>query len=276
MRTPRRIRLVLAVIATAASVAALAPRETAAASCAGQSHELVLSDGAVSPRSGSTEVTFAFDVTYADNDGCAPDRIVVVIVGVGEVPLSWIGGDLVTGATFGRRVTLPAGRWRYRFEASSGSGVGRRMVTLSDVDPSAVTVTAPTPRPAAEPSAKPTPEPMPTDTMSPGTDPPSASPSLWPQTPPPAAPSAAVPTDARSATAVQTLTSPVAPTGGGGLPRPILALVVSTLGTLGGLGLFALLGTRLLFAPVAPVAPGRGAAPPPGRDQDAAGSDSRP
>jgi hypothetical protein len=246
----RRVRPVFAVIAAVLLVAALAPRETAAASCAGKSHEMALSNGTVSPGSGTTADRFAFAVTYTDNDGCAPDRIVVAIVGVGEFALSRIRGDLQTGATFGRSMKLPAGDWRYRFEASSGSGVGLRTFTLTTVYPSRVQVVAPTPRPTAGSTPSPTPaatpkptrrpKPASSTTPSPSSAPETQTPSAAPASPAPAAAAGPVGTPHAGAAA------PVAPFDVGRLPRPILAVIVSSVGTLVGLALFAVLGTRLL------------------------------
>lgn len=268
MSTFRRVCLVLAVIASVMSIAALAPGEAAAASCSGQSHTLVLSGGRAAPGAGSTDDRFAFSVLYADNDGCSPDRVVVVIVGVGEFALSRIRGDLVTGATFGRSLLLPPGRWRYRFEASSGSGVGRRTVKLTDVDPSSVVVTAPTPKPTAEPSRRPTPVPTPAEaTTAP------ASPGQSLEAPSPSPTSSPLGAAAPPASSLPKAASPVVSTGGGPLPRPMLALVVSTVGTLGGLGLFAILGGRLLYAPSRSET---GAAWRRGRDQDRVQPGPRP
>jgi hypothetical protein len=276
MNIPRRWLPVIAVIAIVLSIAALSPRETAAATCTGKSHTLVLSDGTVSPGSGSTDVRFAFTVTYADSNGCSPDRVVVMIVGIGEFALSYTGGDLEMGATFGRDLTLPAGSWSYSFEASSGSGAGRTTFTFTNVDPPVVLVVAPTPKPTATPTPKPTATPTPKPTRRP-TPAPTATPrpSASASTPPPASasppsvdPSPSLPASVASpAPATAALgaagpggssrpgsgtglpagaVSPATALDDGNLPRPLLALLVSSVGTLGGLGLFAVLGAWLL------------------------------
>lgn len=244
----RRARPVFAVIATVLSVAALAPRETAAASCAGQSHELLLSDGGVSPGSGTTNTQFDFTVTYTDNGSCAPDRIVVVIGGVGTYPLSPGSGTLQAGRAFGRSLKLPAGSWHYRFEALSGSGVGQRDVKLTKVDPPVVVVTAPTPKPTPRPLPRPTADPTPSPTATPGTTaspapthPPGAS-----QGPSPAAASPDTGVPRATATPLPGAVTPGTVATGGGMSPLMLAVIASTVGTIGGLGLFGVLGAWLL------------------------------
>jgi len=254
------------------SVIAIGPREATAASCSGQSHDLLLAAGTVSPASGSTATNFEFSVIYTDNAGCPPDPIVVVIDGVGTFPLAWISGDLTTGATFGRQLLLPAGTWGYRFEASSGTGVGQRMVAFTNVDPAVVQVLAPPPPPKPTPTPKPTPPPTPPPTQAPpaptDTPPPAATPSTPVESPtgPVASFSTAVPTATppeASAGAVGGVIddSPPPAAGAGGSPgaaswsaildlnqwpQPMLALAVSSAGTLAGLGLFVLLSARLI------------------------------
>src|SRR5258706_10526994 len=127
----RRSVQLLAVILIA-TLSIVAPRGAAAAGCAGTSHELQLTNGTVSPGSGTAGSTFTFGVTYQDNGSCAPDRIVVVIEGLGTYALGYVSGNLASGATFRVKLDLPAGRRSYRFEASSGSGNGKRSVILKN------------------------------------------------------------------------------------------------------------------------------------------------
>jgi len=162
MRHPRQWRRVVAVAAIFLSVTALTPREAAAASCSGQSHHTVLSAGGVFPASGTTATSFGFTVTYTDNAGCVPDRMEVVIDGVGAFSMALVSGDLSTGAAFRRDLTLPAGRWTYRFESTSGTGAGLETFTLTTVVPPDVVVVAPTPVPTPVPTPTPTPVPTPT------------------------------------------------------------------------------------------------------------------
>jgi hypothetical protein len=267
----RRKHYVAALISIA-FLAASPPRDTIAASCGGQSHSLALSDGTVSPGSGELDDRFSFRVTYADNNGCAPDRIVVVIIGFGEFGLSFQAGDLREGATFVRRLQLPAGTWSYRFEAESGSGIGQRTVVLAAVDPRVVTVRAPTPAPTAKPTPKPMPAPTTvptpavTSTPSPTTIPAEPSPASSTQSPegsPTAGPSSVAGSDQGSGQPFATANvrrtgdrspepqlvggqSDQAPPSRPDLPRPVVALIISSMGTLVGLGLFVVLGRRLI------------------------------
>ena len=269
MIQPRRGRRLGAFVIALLSAISLAPREATAASCSGQSHDLLLASGTVSPASGSTATVFTFTVEYFDSPGCTPNRIVVVVAGVGESPLSWIAGDLTSGATFGGNLTLPAGTHGYHFEASSGAGVGLRTVKLTAVDPAAVQILAPPPPP---PPPKPTPAPTPRPTPPPSQVPPAPT-----DTPPPATPSTPVesptgpvesaatsaPPPEASAGAVGGVTggSPPPEAGAGrapgsaswsaifdlnNVPQPMLALAVSSAGTLAGLLLFVLLSARLI------------------------------
>lgn len=249
MPIPRRLVPLLAVAVALATLAA-DPHRAAAASCAGNSHLLTLSDGAVTPGSGTTATKFAFSVTYVDNDSCVPDRIVVVVIGVREFNLSYVGGGLQSGATFERTVTLPAGKWAYRFEASSGSGPGRRNVKLAKVDPPRVIVVDPTPDPT---------KPVATSTARPTAVPPTAKPAV--PTPPPPSPVASAAPAATPAegtyppSSERHLVPPALPslptaqsTNGpsSGASLAMTKLVVSGIGTIGGLVLFAVLGRRLL------------------------------
>ncbi len=281
MRITRRPGVRLAVIAVLLSVAALAPGRVVAAACSGNSHTMTLSDGTVSPGSGTTSTDFSFTVVYTDNAGCLPDRIVVSIPGVGEFSLSHRKGDLGSGATFGRTMSLPVGVWQYRFEATSGNGPGLRTETFTEVDPAKVRVTAPTPRPTSEPSPTPaptpepgpaTPEPSPDrpDRTAPPHTPRPTDPDTTPsghdtRTPEPAA-AAVLPGSGPGGPADdsdQGITGPSGSTVLEALPRPALALIVSTAGTILGLVVYALLATRLLVpgprrrASVDPAGPAR-------------------
>lgn len=279
MCSSRRPGVWFAVIAVVLSGAALAPARAVAASCTGNSHTMALSAGTASPGSGTTSTDFTFTVVYTDDAGCDPSRIVVAIPGLGQFALSYRKGDPLNGATFGRRMTLPPGTWDYRFEASSGSGAGRRDSTLTNVDPARVRVTAPprptpeppepTPRPTPKPTPEPDPTPRPTRDGPDATAPvPTASPSGPDRTPAGHGPRTQEPDPAAA----------VRPGGGPGgppldpagnllagpselLPRAVQALLVSTGGTIVGLVLYALLGTRLLV-PAARRRGERGSGPP--------------
>ena len=255
MHHPRRIRPALAVIVAIMALAAFAPGATDAASCAGNSHVMSLSAGTTSPASGTSATSFTFRVTYTDNSACLPSAISVTVVGVGRFSLAYGGGNLQTGATYSRATRLPAGKWSYEFDASSGSGAGLQTRRFTNVSPPTVRVAAPAPGP----TPKPTPKVKPPVTNPPATPP--------PPTPTAGATATAIPGPTDAATPEPSQVRPSAPpatqriTGGnslagpganaGGfdlasLPRPWLAAITSTIGTIGGLALFVLLGRRLL------------------------------
>jgi hypothetical protein len=267
MRISRRPGVRFAVIAIFLGLVALAPGGATAASCTGNSHALTLSDGGVAPRSGTTQTTFTFSVTYTDSAGCAPDRIVVTIEGVGEVNMKYDRGSLTGGAVFQAKLQLQAGRRGYFFEATSGSGAGLRTVKLKNVDPADVVVSKPedppdkptpppdkptprpdpTPKPTREPGPKPTPDPpTPEPTHNPGSGGPDRPEPTEAATPSPAPGSANGPAGGAGTFRNDKLAEPPgARATAADVPRPLLALVVASFGTLGGLVAFAILGTRL-------------------------------
>ncbi len=266
----RRDHFVVAAVISIACLAVFIPRETAAVSCGGASHALTLSSGTVSPGSGWVDDRFTFSVTYADNNGCTPERIVVIVSGVGEFALNFDAGDLQTGATFVRRLRLPAGTWPYRFEAVSGTGVGKRTATLINVSPPYAVVMSPTPPPTPkpQPTQQSTPKPTPGSSTAPTA---TAAPSAPTTVPPPtldpghdqtpeAPPASAVPIPASgepvtapppssgpspvpdAASGIDARVGPAGPN----LPQPVQALLLSSLGTIVGLGVFLVIGRRLV------------------------------
>ena len=240
MPIPRRLLVVLAA-SVLLGLVATAPEPATAASCAGNSHAMKLSNGSAAPGRGTTATKFTFSITYTDNSGCVPDRIVVVVVGGGTFDLSYVGGGLRSGATFARTVPLPAGSWAYRFEASSGSGAGRRSVTLTNVAPTKVVVkaaaAAPTPKPAV--TAAPTPRRIPAPTK--------PAPSPRGSKAPPPTPSEATPVATADWTPLPTVvpapTTFVSASAFSNPSPPVAALkfVVASIATVGGLVLFRLL-----------------------------------
>ena len=267
----RRGRRVAGVIAVLLSVVVIAPREAAAASCSGASHRMVLSDGTVSPGSGTTATSFRFSVVYKDNNACTPSSITVTVDGAGTFNLVYVSGDPASpaGATYARALTLPAGSHAYRFRATSGSRAGEVTATLTTVSPSMVVVVAPTPVPTPTPTPRPTPKPTPRPTPVPT---PVPTPDI---TPVPTAAATPVPTPTPAVATTLPTSTPPRPHGAAGpidetprpavgagnnhggappgspfdpdrLPQPVLALIVAAISTAGGLGLFLLLGTQVL------------------------------
>ena len=80
------------------------PAPAGAASCNGASHTPALSNGTVSPGSGTTSTNFAFSVTYRDSGGCAPSSVVTVVSGIGTLAMSASGSNWKAGVTFSARL----------------------------------------------------------------------------------------------------------------------------------------------------------------------------
>lgn len=182
MRIIRRLLLV-------ATCVVLLPTATPvlAASCKGNSHEMSLSTGSVSPSVGSTGTSFRFSVVYIDNAACPPISITVTISGVGTFPLTATGSMTSSGEVYARSMTLPAGRRTYAFAATSGEGAGEVSFQLPTVSPVEVVITAPTPAPTPTPRpATPAPTPKPA-TPPPATPAPTPQPATPAPTPEPAA-----------------------------------------------------------------------------------------
>ena len=145
----------------------------AAASCNGNGHDILLTNGQASPGSGTPATAITFSVRYADTGGCAPSSVTVRIPGVGSIGLAGSGSNYEAGVTFARTMTLPAGSHAYSFAATSG----RKDATLAAVSPGRVVITAPPPAPTPAPPAPP-PPPAPAPQQQPPPPPP-------PPTPPP-------------------------------------------------------------------------------------------
>jgi hypothetical protein len=143
-----------------------AARVVQAASCSKPT--ITLSNGKVSPGSGTTTQSFTFSVTYTSSPGaCAPTAVYVSIGGVGNVSLRHVSGSYDTGALFQVSRTLPVGTRAYSFTATAGWGGGKTTKTLTTVLPSSVTVNPPPPSPTPTPKPTPTPTPKPTPTPTP-------------------------------------------------------------------------------------------------------------
>src|SRR5438132_5619288 len=113
-----------------------------AASCSSPKHTITLSNGTVTPASGSTSQTFSFSVRYRDNAGCAPGRVAVTVAGA-TYQMSTTGTSFTTGVTYRRSVRLPVGTYRYSFTASGGSGKGATTARLTITSPTWVKVYPP-------------------------------------------------------------------------------------------------------------------------------------
>jgi hypothetical protein len=197
-------RITTSVLAVAAAMLAAGP-PAMAVSCNGNGHDITLSNGTATPGTGTTSTAVRFSIRYADTAGCAPSRVEVVVQGVGTYPLSGSGSNYATGVTFSRTISLPAGGHPYAFRATSG----KKSATLSNVSPSKVVITAPTPRPTATPAPPPPPTAQPAP---PAPAPPAPAPPAPPASSPTAAPTATVkPTPTAKAASKSPDDSPTAP-----------------------------------------------------------------
>ena len=265
-----------------------------AASCNGNSHQISLSAGGVTPGSGTTATVFTFNVIYADSAGCAPTSVKVTVAGVGTYAMARSAtGGYVTGVTFNRPMTLPVGTRAYSFSATSGSGKGMKSATYTAVSPPRVVVTAPvptpTPTPTPKPTPRPTPKPTPRSTPKPTPKPtPGRSASVRPSPHPSPNAAAVPPTSSGSPRATSTGASTASPTssaqasaaGAGGLGPPGSAgrssgppwdLLVLAVATAAGFVLFLWLAPRRRREP-----PEAAAVPDPEPLPDAPGAIARP
>lgn len=159
-----RVAMAAGLVALVALPAPLAK----AGSCYGNSHQISLSAGGVTPGSGTKVTAFTFKVIYADSAGCAPNGVKVSVSGVGTYAMSRSAtGGYLTGVTFSLSLKLPLGTRSYSFSATSGSGKGLKSATYTAVSPSRVVVTTPVPTPTPKPTLRPTPKPTPKPTPRP-------------------------------------------------------------------------------------------------------------
>jgi hypothetical protein len=129
----------------------------------------VLSDGSVTPASGTTATIFTFSVSYTSTDSpTRPAQAVWAQVGGVTVTLSKVSGSAHDG-TWQGSATLPAGTWQGTFHASTSADpqpepLAGPMITVTEPPPTPAPLptAAPTPRPPAPPPPTPVPVPQPT------------------------------------------------------------------------------------------------------------------
>jgi hypothetical protein len=144
-----------------------------------------LTNGTVTPTSGTTANSFVFTVRYSSAQGHAAIRVSATVASF-TVPMSLIAGTASDG-TYRGVTNLPAGKWPVTFLADADKGFDPSLAGPT------VTVTLappPTPAPTPVPTPKPTPKPTP---VPPPPPPPKA-------TPAPPAPAAATPVPPTPAT----------------------------------------------------------------------------
>ena len=208
-----------------------------------------LTDGAVSPSSGTTNTNFHFTVVYQDNAGETPASIRVFFNGANGRQLNLESGTLQTGATYGRTRTRPAGTWTITFVVDPGTD---GVTTTCSVSGGTITVTnpptptpvptptptpTPTPKPTPVPTPKPTPKPTPTPTPRPTPRPtpkptprPTPTPARATPKPTPKATPKATPEGGAKATRTQKPTTKPTPKTAVGSPSPSSSGVGSVTG----------------------------------------------
>jgi hypothetical protein len=117
-----------------------------------------LSNGWVSPTTGTTSTAFTFSVDYRSDKDFGASSVVAMVAGR-SVTLRLASGN-ASGGTFRGTSTLPAGRWPVSFRAQASQGPSPSLAGPTLV----VTAPAPTPPP---PTPKPTPPPPPPPTPAP-------------------------------------------------------------------------------------------------------------
>jgi uncharacterized membrane protein YgcG len=129
----------------------------------------------VTPRSGTTTTTIAFEVRYRNREGSAPDHINVLIDGTAH-RMSGSGTTWKSGVVVRWSTRLPAGTHTVRFEAADTrrftDAIGAGSVTIAAPSPTPRPTPTPTPKstptPTFTPHSTPTPTPQPTPKATPG------------------------------------------------------------------------------------------------------------
>jgi hypothetical protein len=154
-----------------------------------------LHNGAVSPASGDTGMTFVFSVVHSSApEEVTPESVTVSVAGL-SLPMGLVGGEAKTGLTYQTSTELPAGTWTATFTAEVPEGDNPTPHELAQP----IVVTAPTPQPTPSPTPPPqTPPPPPSapsrSTPIPTPLPPGVTPRPLPQpTPPGVTPGPATP-----------------------------------------------------------------------------------
>jgi hypothetical protein len=153
-----------------------------------------LSNGEVSPHSGTTATPFTFTVDYDRTQ--SPQAVTALLDGGNPITLELISGNPNNG-TYGATTTLPAGTWTVSFEATAPSNPATSGPTLTVTTAGGSQTPAPTPMPTSTPVPTSTPGPTATATPTATTRPSSApTPTTGATAPPPTTGGAPSPTPA--------------------------------------------------------------------------------
>ena len=156
-----RLRLVGAVTLTSWVAASLFLTVTPVFALSATCGTVTLSQGTVSPATGTPATTFTFTVTYTNSNGGTPSRARVRFGDLSEIVLTG-AGNTQAGVTYSGSTTKPNGTWTYMFrfrtnatwcETPTGTFV------VATATPTPKPTPTPTPKPTPVPTAKPTPKP---------------------------------------------------------------------------------------------------------------------
>src|SRR6476620_1317841 len=150
-------------------------RVAAAGNC--NTHVLSVIIHTVSPTTGTPTTNITFTVVVQDTGGCSLDLVRLRFPGqLPSADMTYVGGDLMTGATYRLVRTLAIGSWNYGFRVRNGStGTDQDEVVTPTYGP--IVISAPVPTPTPKPTPKPTHKPKPTLKPKPS---PSPSPAIVP------------------------------------------------------------------------------------------------
>ena len=147
-------------IAMAASLFALVPMFVVPALAVSCKAHGSLTNGSVSPGSGTTSTAFRFQVTYQDDEGQTPQRVWATFAGGADITDLSGTGDIATGVVYSGTSALPAGNWTIKFLRALPHGTSRPCTNYS-VGITVMTA-PPTPTPTPKPAVTPKPTPKPT------------------------------------------------------------------------------------------------------------------
>jgi hypothetical protein len=128
-----------------------------------------LSDGSVTPTTGTHQTVFVFRVRYASSQGFAATSVSADVANT-TVPMTLVTGSETEG-TYEGAATLPAGTWSVVFQADAAQGTDPVLpgptVTVIGPSPPPTPTPAPTPRRTPRPTPRPTVAPIPPATPRP-------------------------------------------------------------------------------------------------------------
>ena len=128
-----------------------------------------LTEGSVSPGSGTTNTNFQFSATYRDTAGETPQRVWIKYAGAGQPDIIDLSGsgDLTAGIVYSGTTKLKAGSYDIRIRVMPDGTTQFCQLTVNvtvSTPPTPTPTPVPTPKPTPVPTPKPTPVPTPKPT----------------------------------------------------------------------------------------------------------------